>query len=182
MRLSILTTTIVVEIGIDTARFDKLQSRTKAGKVEQLNSFIRPFKTLYIYIQKRLLALFLNTPSPPYSMLGQIRIITHKNKFTFVQHWFRGRGEQGEGRWKVITFSTLLTMIVAVTVKELCGFNKETRFDVNVPSLALQLGHSIKQCAQVLKISALRKYKRWGCYKRMPALHWPLWAGVDHQN
>ena len=65
MRLSILTTTIVVEIGIDTARFDKLQSRTKAGKVEQLNSFIRLFKTLYIYIQKRLLALFLNTPSPP---------------------------------------------------------------------------------------------------------------------
>ena len=87
MRLSILTTTVVVEIGIDTARFDKLQSRTKVvGKVEQLNSFIRPYKTLYIYIQKRLLALFLNTPSIPYSMLGQIRIITHKNKFTLVQN------------------------------------------------------------------------------------------------
>ena len=57
----------------------------------------------------------------------------------------------------MITFPTLLTMIVAVTVKELCGFNKETRFDVNVPSLALQLGHSIKQCAQVFKMSALRK-------------------------
>ena len=60
----------------------------------------------------------------------------------------------------MITFPTLLTMIVAVTVKELCGFNKETRFDVNVPSLALQLGHSIKQCVQVLKISALLQYKR----------------------
>ena len=53
----------------------------------------------------------------------------------------------------MITFPTLLTMIVAVTVKELCGFNEESRFDVNVPaSLALKLGHSIKQ---VLKISAL---------------------------
>ena len=60
----------------------------------------------------------------------------------------------------MITFPTLLAMIVGVTMKELCGFNKETRFDVNVPSLALQLGHSIKQCVQVLKISALRKYKR----------------------
>ena len=57
----------------------------------------------------------------------------------------------------MITFPTLLTMIVAVTVKELCEFNKETRFDVNVPSLALQLGHSTKQCAQVFKMSALRK-------------------------
>ena len=172
-----------MEIGIDTTRFDKLPSRTKVvGKVEQLNSIIRPFRTFYIYIQKRLFALFLNTPSLPYSMLGQIRIITHKNKFSFVQHWFRGRGEQGEGRWKVITFPTLLAMIVGVTMKELCGFNKETRFDVNVPSLALQLGHSIKQCAQVFKMSALQKWKRWGCDKRMPALHWPLWAGVDHQN
>ena len=98
MRLSILTTTVVVEIGIDTARFDKLQSRTKVvGKVEQLNSIIRPFQTLYISIFKnRLFALFLKTPSSLYSMLGQIRIITHKNKFSFVQHWFRGRGEQGE--------------------------------------------------------------------------------------
>ena len=51
----------------------------------------------------------------------------------------------------MITFPTLLTMIVAVTVKELCEFNDESRFDVNVPSLALQLGHSMKQCAQVLK-------------------------------
>ena len=46
-------------------------------------------------------------------------------------------------------------MIVAVTVKELCGFNEESRFDISVPaSLALQLAHSIKQ---LLKISALRK-------------------------
>ena len=182
MRLSILTTTIVVEIGIDTARFDKLQSRTKAGKVEQLNSFIRLFKTLYIYNKKTITCSFPEYPQSPLFHVGTNKNNYAKNKFTFVQHWFRGRGEQGEGRWKVITFPTLLTMIVAVTVKELCGFNKETQFDVNVPSLALQLGHSIKQCAQVLKISALRKYKRWGCYKRMPALHWPLWAGVDHQN
>ena len=51
----------------------------------------------------------------------------------------------------MITFPTLMTMIVAVTVKELCEFNEESRFDVNVPSLALQLGHKMKQCAQVLK-------------------------------
>ena len=55
----------------------------------------------------------------------------------------------------MITFPTLLPMIVAVTVKELCEFNEESRFDVNVPSLALQLGHSMKQCAQVLKKNQL---------------------------
>ena len=63
MRLSILTTTIVVEIGIDTARFDKLQSRTKVvGKVEQLNSIIRPFQTLYIYFQKPIICSFPEDP------------------------------------------------------------------------------------------------------------------------
>ena len=97
MRLSILTTTILVEIDIDTARFDKLQSRTKAGKVEQLNSFIRPFKTLYIYIQKRLLALFLNTPSPPYSMLGQIRIITQKTNLLLSNIDSGGEGNKEKG-------------------------------------------------------------------------------------
>ena len=62
-----------------------------------------------------------------------------------------GEGNKENKEKGVITFSTLLTMIVAVTVKELCEFNDESRFDVNVPSLALQLGHSMKQCAQVLK-------------------------------
>lgn len=63
-----------------------------------------------------------------------------------------GREGNKENKEKgVITFPTLLTMIVAVTVKELFEFNDESRFDVNVPSLALQLGHSMKQCAQVLK-------------------------------
>ena len=34
---------------------------------------------------------------------------------------------------------------------------KESLLDIDVPSLALKLEHSIKQCAQVLKSSALRK-------------------------
>ena len=41
-------------------------------------------------------------------------------------------------------------------VKELCGFNQESRLDIGIPSLALKLGHSIKRCAQVVKCSALR--------------------------
>lgn len=66
-----------------------------------------------------------------------------------------GEGNKENKEKGVITFPTLLTMIVAVTVKELCEFNEESRFDVNVPSLALQLGHSMKQCAQVLKKNQL---------------------------
>jgi len=42
-------------------------------------------------------------------------------------------------------------------VKELCGFNQESRLDIGIPSLALKLGHSIKRCAQVVKCSALRR-------------------------
>ena len=83
MRLSILTTTIVVEIGIDTARFDKLQSRTKAGKVEQLNSFIRLFKTLYIYIKKTITCSF---PEYPQSPLFHVR--TNKNNYAQKQIYF----------------------------------------------------------------------------------------------
>jgi len=41
-------------------------------------------------------------------------------------------------------------------VKELCGFDQESRLNVGIPSLALKLGHSIKRCAQVVKCSALR--------------------------
>ena len=41
-------------------------------------------------------------------------------------------------------------------VKELCGFNQESRLEIGIPSLALKLGHSIKRCAQVVKCSALR--------------------------
>ena len=44
----------------------ELQSRTKVdGKVEQLNRIIGPFHTPYIYVQKRLFVLLLNTPRPP---------------------------------------------------------------------------------------------------------------------
>ena len=47
---------------------------------------------------------------------------------------------------------------LVAAVKDLCGFKEESRLDIDVPSLALKLGHSIKQCAQVLKSSsALRK-------------------------
>ena len=54
----------------------------------------------------------------------------------------------------MITFPTLLTMIVAVTVKELCEFNDESRFDVNVPSLALQLGDetAIRECQHFIDL------------------------------
>ena len=45
---------------------------------------------------------------------------------------------------------------LVAAVKDLCGFKEESRLDIDVPSLALKLGHSIKQCAQVLKSSALR--------------------------
>ena len=46
---------------------------------------------------------------------------------------------------------------LAAAVRDLCGFKEESRLDIDVPSLALKLGHSVKQCAQVLKSSALRK-------------------------
>ena len=46
---------------------------------------------------------------------------------------------------------------LVAAVKDLCGFKEKSRLDIDVPSLALKLGHSIKQCAQVLKSSALRK-------------------------
>ena len=46
---------------------------------------------------------------------------------------------------------------LVAAVKDLCGFKEESRLDIDVPSLALKLGHSIKQCAQVLKSSALRR-------------------------
>ena len=46
---------------------------------------------------------------------------------------------------------------LVAAVKDLCGFKEESRLDIDVPTLALKLGHSIKQCAQVLKSSALRK-------------------------
>ena len=49
---------------------------------------------------------------------------------------------------------------LVAAVKNPCGFKEESRLDIDVPSLALKLGHSIKQCAQVLKSSALRK-KNW---------------------
>ena len=42
-------------------------------------------------------------------------------------------------------------------MNDLCGFKEESRLDIDVPSVALKLGHSIKQFAQVLKSSALRK-------------------------
>ena len=46
---------------------------------------------------------------------------------------------------------------LVAAVKDLCGFKEESRLEIDVPSLAIKLGHSIKQCAQVLKSSALRK-------------------------
>ena len=56
------------------------QSRTKVvGKVEYLNNIIAPFHTPYVYVQKRLFVLLLNTPRAPYSMLGHVTTITHKN-------------------------------------------------------------------------------------------------------
>ena len=33
----------------------------------------------YVYVQKRLFVLLLNTPRAPYSMLGHVTTITHKN-------------------------------------------------------------------------------------------------------
>ena len=46
---------------------------------------------------------------------------------------------------------------LVAAVKNPCGFKEESRLDIDVPSLAFKLCHSIKQCAQVLKSSALRK-------------------------
>ena len=58
----------------------QLQSRTKVvGKEEELNNIIAPFHTPYVYVQKRLFVLLLNTPRAPYSMLGHVTTITHKN-------------------------------------------------------------------------------------------------------
>ena len=62
---------------------------------------------------------------------------------------------------------------LVAAVKDLCGFKEESQLDIDVASLALHLRHSIKQCLQVLKSSALRK-KRWGSDKRMPEFHGPL--------
>ena len=46
---------------------------------------------------------------------------------------------------------------LVAAVKDLCGFKEESQLDIDVASLALHLRHSIKQCLQVLKSSALRK-------------------------
>ena len=46
---------------------------------------------------------------------------------------------------------------LVAAVNDLCGFKEESRLDIDVPSVTLKLGHSIKQCVQVLKSSALRK-------------------------
>jgi len=45
---------------------------------------------------------------------------------------------------------------VVDAVKVLCNFNSEVREQVQIPSLALKLGHSIKKCAQIVKSEALR--------------------------
>ena len=56
-----------------------LQSRTKVvGKEEKLNNIIAPFHTPYVYVQKRLFVLLLNTPRAPYSMLGHVTTITQQ--------------------------------------------------------------------------------------------------------
>ena len=41
-------------------------------------------------------------------------------------------------------------------VKDLYGFNTESRLDIGILSLALKLGHSLKWCAQVPRSSTLR--------------------------
>ena len=50
-------------------------------------------------------------------------------------------------------------------VKELRGFNQESRLDIGIPSLALKLGHSIKRCTQVVKCSALWRKDKIGIKK-----------------
>ena len=62
---------------------------------------------------------------------------------------------------KATTFDDFIDTVqfdeLVAAVKDLCGFKEESQLDIDVPSLALKLGHSIKQCTHVLKSSALRK-------------------------
>ena len=76
----------------------------------------------------------------------------------------RARGHEKEAALEnFIDTSKFDDLIEAV--KELCGFNQESRLDIGIPSLALKLGHSIKRCAQVVKCSALRSKDEIGIKK-----------------
>ena len=67
----------------------------------------------------------------------------------------RGKSQNEDSRLEdYINTSKFDELVLAV--KDLCGFDAETRLDIGIPSLALNLGHSLKRCAQVLRSSALR--------------------------
>jgi len=59
----------------------------------------------------------------------------------------------------VITFPTLLTMIEAVTVKELCGFNEESRFDVNIHVTAWAQHKTVCASAQNISFAKIKKMR-----------------------
>ena len=69
------------------------------------------------------------------------------------------RKENEAANFDIIIDTARVDELVAA-VKDPCGFKEESRLDIDVSSLALKLGHSIKQCAKVLKSSALRKKMR----------------------
>ena len=69
------------------------------------------------------------------------------------------RKENEAANFDIIIDTARVDELVAA-VKDPCGFKEESRLDIDVPSLALKLGNSIKQCAKVLKSSALRKKMR----------------------
>ena len=67
----------------------------------------------------------------------------------------RGKSQNEDSRVEdYIDISKFDELVLAV--KDLCGFDAESRLDIGIPSLALNLGHSLKRCAQVLRSSALR--------------------------
>ena len=69
------------------------------------------------------------------------------------------RKENEAANFDIIIDTARFDELVAA-VKDPCGLKEESRLDIDVPSLALKLGNSIKQCAKVLKSSALRKKMR----------------------
>ena len=69
------------------------------------------------------------------------------------------RKENEAANFDIIIDTARFDELVAA-VKDPCGLKEESRLDIDVPSPALKLGNSIKQCAKVLKSSALRKKMR----------------------
>ena len=93
--------------------FNGLQSRTKVvGKVVQLNSISAAFILRLLMFNKNSFS-SPKYPLPPFSMLEYNITIKQSNSSVLCNIEKGGWGREAKERLKVLTFPTLLTMIVA---------------------------------------------------------------------